>query len=118
MKTGWRSNLFSRMWPLCRCRLRMTRAMPGLLGRVGITCEQAKASKRTIVIAEHVVSSEIIRRNPEQTVIPGLLVSHVVEQPFAAHPTAVYGEYDYDAAMIEKYVKASATTGILQGISG
>ena len=71
--------------------------------------EQAKASKRTILIAEHIVSGELIRRNPERTVIPGLLVSHVVEQPFAAHPTAVYGEYDYDSAMIERYVKASAT---------
>ena len=42
---------------------------------------------------------------PEQTVIPGLLVSHVVELPFAAHPTSVYREYDYDARQIEGYVE-------------
>jgi glutaconate CoA-transferase, subunit A len=71
--------------------------------------EQAKASKRTIVIAEKVVPADFIRQNPEQTVIPGLLVSHVVEQPFASHPTSVYGEYDYDAGMIERYVKAYAS---------
>lgn len=69
--------------------------------------EQAKASKRTIVIAERIVSTEVIRQHPEQTVIPGLLVSHVVEQPFGAYPTSVYREYDYDAKHIETYVKAS-----------
>ena len=71
--------------------------------------EQAKASKRTIVIAERVVSTEEIRANPGQTVIPGLLVSHVVELPFAAHPTSVYAEYDYDAEHIEHYVAATRT---------
>lgn len=71
--------------------------------------EQARASKRTIVIAEQVLSGELIRRQPEQTVIPGLLVSHVVELPFAAHPTSVYGSYDYDAEQIERYVEATRT---------
>jgi glutaconate CoA-transferase subunit A len=71
--------------------------------------EQAKASQRTIVIAEQVVSSDVIRQNPEWTVIPGLLVSHVVELPFAAHPTSVYRVYDYDAEQIESYVEATRT---------
>jgi glutaconate CoA-transferase, subunit A len=71
--------------------------------------EQIKASKRTIVITERIVSSEVIRQQPERTVIPGLLVSHVVEQPFAAYPTSVYREYDYDAEHIEKYVNASCS---------
>jgi glutaconate CoA-transferase subunit A len=71
--------------------------------------EQAKASQRTIVIAEQVVSSDVIRQNPERTVIPGLLVSHVVELPFAAHPTSVYRVYDYDAEQIESYVEATRT---------
>jgi acyl CoA:acetate/3-ketoacid CoA transferase alpha subunit len=71
--------------------------------------EQVKASRRTIIIAEQVVSGEVIRQNPERTVIPGLLVSHVVELPFSAHPTSVYGLYDYDAAQIEHYVEATRT---------
>jgi glutaconate CoA-transferase subunit A len=71
--------------------------------------EQARASKRTIVIAEHVVPSDAIRREPERTVIPSLLVSHIVELPFAAHPTSVYREYDYDAEQIESYVEATRT---------
>jgi glutaconate CoA-transferase subunit A len=76
--------------------------------------EQAKSSRRTILLAEEVVSSEITRRQPEQTVIPGLMVSHVVELPFAAHPTSVYRAYDYDAGRIEAYVEASRTPATMR----
>lgn len=69
--------------------------------------EQVKASARTIVIAEHVVGTDVIRREPERCVIPNLLVSHVVELPFGAHPTSVYREYDYDADEINRYVDAA-----------
>ncbi len=71
--------------------------------------EQAKASKRTILITENIISNKTIRQNPEQTVIPGLFVSHVVQLPFGAHPTSVYREYDYDSKAIEEYVEASKT---------
>lgn len=71
--------------------------------------EQARASKRTIVITERIVPDELIRRHPERTVIPGLLVSHVVELPFGAHPTSVFAAYDYDAEQIKRYVAATRT---------
>jgi acyl CoA:acetate/3-ketoacid CoA transferase alpha subunit len=71
--------------------------------------EQARASKRTIIITERIVTDETIRQNPERTVIPGLFVSHVVELPFSAHPTSVYRTYDYDAAQIQAYVEATRT---------
>jgi len=80
-----------------------------LLGPKWDNTEQVKSSRRTIVIAEHIVPGEVIRQNPERTVIPGLLVSHVVELPFSAHPTSVYREYDYDARQIERYVEATRT---------
>jgi glutaconate CoA-transferase, subunit A len=69
--------------------------------------EQVRASQRTIVITERVVTDETIRLNPERTVIPGFFVSHVVELPFAAHPTSVYRAYDYDAEQIQAYVEAT-----------
>lgn len=69
--------------------------------------EQVKASERAIVIAERLVPTDVIRREPERCVIPGLLVSHVVELPYGAHPTSVYREYDYDAGRIEEYVEAT-----------
>ena len=71
--------------------------------------EQTRASKRTIVITERIVSDETIRQNAERTVIPGLFVSHVVELPFSAHPTSVYRAYDYDAEQIQAYVEATRT---------
>jgi acyl CoA:acetate/3-ketoacid CoA transferase alpha subunit len=80
-----------------------------ILGPRWDNVEQAKSSKRTIIIAERIVPTEMIRRNPEQTVIPGFLVSHVVELPFAAHPTSSYRVYDYDAEEIERYVEATRT---------
>jgi glutaconate CoA-transferase subunit A len=71
--------------------------------------EQVRASQRTIVIAEQIVPGDVIRQDPERTVIPSLLVSHVVELPFAAHPTSVYRAYDYDAGQIQRYVEATRT---------
>lgn len=69
--------------------------------------EQVKASERTIVIAEHVVDTDVIRKEPERCIIPNLLVSNVVELPFGAHPSSVYREYDYDAGAIREYVEAA-----------
>jgi glutaconate CoA-transferase subunit A len=78
-----------------------------ILGPKWDSPDQAKAGARTIVIAEHVVPADVIRREPERCVIPNLLVSHVVELPFGAHPTSVYREYDYDADGIREYVEAT-----------
>jgi len=71
--------------------------------------EQVKASKRAIVITEQLVSTEVIRRDPERTVIHGFRVAHVVQLPFGAHPTSVYRAYDYDAEHIQLYAKAAQT---------
>lgn len=80
-----------------------------ILGPRWDNAEQARAAKRTIVIAERVVPTEVIRRNPERCAVPNLLVSHVVALPFAAHPTSVYREYDYDSDEIKRYVEAAKT---------
>ncbi len=76
--------------------------------------EQVRASRRAIVIAERVVTGEVIRRYPEQTVIPGLMVSQVVELPFASHPTSMYQVYDYDGGHIEDYVEATSSPETLK----
>ena len=72
--------------------------------------EQVKASKRTIVITEQLVSTETIRRHPERTLVHGFRVSHVVHLPFSAHPSSVYGVYDFDKEHIDLYAKASKTS--------
>ena len=71
--------------------------------------EQVKASQRTIVITERLVSTEAIRRDPDRTVVPGFRVSHVVHLPFSAHPSSVYGIYDFDEEHIALYADASKT---------
>jgi acyl CoA:acetate/3-ketoacid CoA transferase alpha subunit len=71
--------------------------------------EQVKASQRAIVITEELVSTETIRRYPERTLIPGFKVSHVVHLPFSAHPSSVYGVYDFDKDHIKLYAEASRT---------
>ncbi len=76
--------------------------------------EQTRASKRAIVIAEQIVRDDVIRAQAEHTVIPGLLVSHVVEVPYGAHPTSVYAAYDHDAAEVQRYVEATRTREGLQ----
>jgi glutaconate CoA-transferase subunit A len=76
--------------------------------------EQVRASQRTIVIAEKIVPGDVIRQDSERTVIPGLFVSHVVELPFAAHPTSVYRAYDYDARQIQMYAEAALTPDSFQ----
>jgi len=80
-----------------------------ILGPKWDNTELARASRRTIVMAEHIVPGDVIRKQPELCSIPGLLVSHVVELPFGAHPTCVYREYDYDAEEIRRYVEVQKT---------
>ena len=67
--------------------------------------EQAKAARRVIVIAEQIVPTEFIRQHPARTIIPAHRVEAVIHQPFGAHPTSVYGCYDYDAAHLQLYVE-------------
>jgi acyl CoA:acetate/3-ketoacid CoA transferase alpha subunit len=74
--------------------------------------EQAKAARRIVLIAEEIVSTEEIQRQPERTIIPGHRVDAVVHQPFGAHPTAVFRRYDYDAEHLQLYVTHSKAGGI------
>jgi glutaconate CoA-transferase subunit A len=55
-----------------------------------------KAAKKVIVTAEEIVDSEVIRRNPDRTILPGFVVDAVVEVPYGAHPTSFFPGYGYD----------------------
>jgi acyl CoA:acetate/3-ketoacid CoA transferase alpha subunit len=78
-------------------------------GSAAIVAEQARAAKFVIVTAEEIVTTDEIRRNPESTLIPALMVHQVVHVPYGAHPTGVYGYYDHDAAHLAEYYEASRT---------
>jgi glutaconate CoA-transferase subunit A len=49
-----------------------------------------------IVVVEELVSEDVIRADPNRTVIPGLIVDAVVVEPWGAHPSYVQGSYDRD----------------------
>ena len=65
-------------------------------GLLGMQKETAFASKKVIVVVEDVVDTNIIRSDPNRTLIPGMLVSAVIHQPKGAHPSYAQGYYDRD----------------------
>jgi glutaconate CoA-transferase subunit A len=69
--------------------------------------EMAHAARQVVVTAERLVGPEFAAAHPEATTIPGLRVQAVVEVPFGAYPTSVFGEYDYDAEHLRRYAGAN-----------
>jgi len=65
-------------------------------GLVGVQKEAAFASTRVIVVVEELVQEAVIRSDPNRTVIPGMIVSAVVVEPWGAHPSYAQGYYDRD----------------------
>ena len=67
-------------------------------GLLGCQKEVAFAAHKVIVVVEEVVGEEVIRADPNRTVIPGAVVDAVVEEPLACHPSFAQGFYDRDNA--------------------
>jgi glutaconate CoA-transferase, subunit A len=65
-------------------------------GLIGVQKEAAFASRNVIVVTEEIVSESIIRSDPNRTLIPGMIVSAVVHEPFGCHPSFAQGFYDRD----------------------
>ena len=65
-------------------------------GLLGCQKEAAFAAKRVLVVVEEVVPTDVIRADPNRTLIPGLKVDAVVECPGGAHPSYAQGHYDRD----------------------
>jgi len=67
-----------------------------LWGLLGAQKEVAFAARHVIVVVEEIVDEEVIRSDPNRTLIPGLIVDAVVHEPYGAHPSYVQGYYDRD----------------------
>lgn len=67
-----------------------------LWGIIGEQKEAAFAAKRVIVTAEEIVSEEVIRSDPNRTLIPEFIVDAVCHVPYCAHPSYTQGYYDRD----------------------
>ena len=78
----------------------------------GITIEDsdlARAAKRLIITAEEVVDEELIRREPDRTVIPYYLVDAVCEVPYGSHPGNMPGLYYSDEEHMAEWLRMSRT---------
>ncbi|MBV8355081.1 MAG: CoA transferase subunit A [Candidatus Eremiobacteraeota bacterium] len=78
-------------------------------GNLGTTAESARAAERVLLVVEELVSAEVIRSDPNRTLIPGFLVDAVVVEPGAAHPSPVDGYEERDHGAFEEYHRATRT---------
>ncbi|HKD82557.1 MAG TPA: CoA-transferase [Candidatus Angelobacter sp.] len=72
-------------------------------GNFGVMLEGVRAAKKVIVCAEEIVAESVIASDPNRTVIPGFLVTAVVECKLGAHPSPVQGYYKRDDAFFQQY---------------
>jgi len=78
-----------------------------LWGLLGVQKEVAFAAERVVVVVEEIVDEDVIRSDPNRTVIPDLVVDAVVHEPYGAHPSYVQGYYDRDNAFYLRWYEIS-----------
>lgn len=76
-------------------------------GILGEQKEAAFAARHVIITAEEIVSDEVIRSDPNRTLIPGFIVDAVCHVPYCAHPSYTQGYYDRDNVMYLAWDKTS-----------
>jgi len=83
-------------------------------GILGEQKEAAFAAKHVILTAEEIVSEEVIRSDPNRTLIPEFIVDAVVHVPYCAHPSYTQGYYDRDNAFYLAWDKLSESRESVQ----
>lgn len=83
-------------------------------GNFGVMIEAVRAAKKVILCAEEIVAEEVIASDPNRTVVPGFLVSAVVECRYGAHPSPVQGCYRRDDAFFQQYHAETKTPSDFQ----
>jgi glutaconate CoA-transferase, subunit A len=83
-------------------------------GLTGVQQEAAFAADRVVVVVEEVVDDEVIRSDPNRTVLPAFAVDAVVECPRGAHPSFAQGYYDRDGAFYRAWPAISRDPARLQ----
>ena len=85
-----------------------------LWGIVGEQKEAAFAAKTVILTTEEIVDEEVIRSDPNRTLIPGFIVDAVCHVPKACHPSYAQGYYDRDNAFYMGWDKVSKSVESVQ----
>jgi glutaconate CoA-transferase, subunit A len=83
-------------------------------GIIGEQKEAAFAAEKVILTAEEIVSSEVIRSDPNRTLIPGFIVDAVCHVPYCSHPSYTQGYYDRDNAFYLEWDEISKTREAVQ----
>ena len=78
-------------------------------GIIGEQKEAAFAAQRVILTAEEIVDEDVIRSDPNRTLIPGFIVDAVCHVPYCAHPSYTQGYYDRDNAFYLEWDEISET---------
>jgi glutaconate CoA-transferase subunit A len=76
-------------------------------GILGAQQEAVFAAGRAIVTVEEVVDAELVRSDPNRTLIPAHAVDAVVHCPQGAHPSYAQGYYDRDSAFYREWTPIS-----------
>lgn len=76
-------------------------------GIIGEQKEAAFAARRVILTTEEIVDEQVIRSDPNRTIIPGFIVDAVCHVPYCSHPSYTQGYYDRDNAFYLEWDKIS-----------
>ncbi len=83
-------------------------------GILGEQREAAFAAKRVILTAEEIVDADVIRSDPNRTLIPSLVVSAVCHVSWCAHPSYTQGYYDRDNELYLRWEEISKNEASMQ----
>ena len=72
-------------------------------GSAGLVQESALAAERVIVVADEMVSSDIILSDPGRVLFPGFRVAAVCHVPAAVHPSPMTGRWQRDTVFFNDY---------------
>jgi len=81
-----------------------------LWGSLGVSEEAMLAARNVILVAEEIVSREVILSDPNRVLGPSFKVRAVVHEPRGAHPSAVSGFYNRDHQYYHEYHTRTRTT--------
>ncbi|MGQ4713032.1 CoA transferase subunit A [Streptomyces anulatus] len=72
-------------------------------GLTGIQAEAVYSAEKAVVVVEELVADEVVRSDPNRTLIPAHAVDAVVVCPRGAHPSFAQGYYDRDNAFYRSW---------------
>ena len=81
-------------------------------GSLGIDVMGINACDRVIVTTERIVEPEVIRRDPNRTMVPGIRVNAVVEEPWGSYPMHLAGCYRGDVRAFFDEIEGKGEEGL------